>query len=274
MTIERFILEQPAVLEAVLRDVPPQLAALGSLRPVQAIRLVGSGTSLNALLAVAPLLARSPAAEVRTQGPLAFLEEAAMGRQGGLTILLSQTGTSTTTVEAVQRAQALGGSVWTLTAARRSPLAKIARQIVEIPVGPEPVGPKTKGYTASVLALILAARALAGDRLDIGGYLADLARLIGASREVAAGLADRHGESDLFLVMGQGRHYATALEGSLKITEMGGRAAAAIDGASLRDSYPFISTVKMAGARAEARRVMTYLEKHVFPIHGLTTQPI
>jgi acetoin utilization protein AcuC len=56
--------------------------------------------------------------------------------------------------------------------------------------------------------------------------------------------------------------------------QMGGRAAAAIDGASLRDSYPFISTVKMAGARAEARRVMTYLEKHVFPIHGLTTQPI
>lgn len=51
--------------------------------------------------------------------------------------------------------------------------------------------------------------------------------------------------------------------------QMGGRAATAIDGASLRDAYPFISATKIAEARAEANRVMTYLEKHVFPIHGL-----
>jgi len=56
--------------------------------------------------------------------------------------------------------------------------------------------------------------------------------------------------------------------------QMGGRAAAAIEGASLRDSYPFISATKIAEARAEAGRVMTYLEKHVFPIHGLTPQPV
>ena len=51
--------------------------------------------------------------------------------------------------------------------------------------------------------------------------------------------------------------------------QMGGRAAAAIDGASLRDAYPFVSATKVAEARAEADRVMGYLETHVFPIHGL-----
>jgi hypothetical protein len=56
--------------------------------------------------------------------------------------------------------------------------------------------------------------------------------------------------------------------------QMGGRAAAAIEGASLRDLYPFISATRIAEARAEARRVMTYLEKHVFPIHGVISQPI
>lgn len=54
--------------------------------------------------------------------------------------------------------------------------------------------------------------------------------------------------------------------------QMGGRAAAAIEGASLRDAYPFISSTKIAEARAEARRVMTYIEKNVFPIHGLSPQ--
>ncbi len=52
--------------------------------------------------------------------------------------------------------------------------------------------------------------------------------------------------------------------------QMGGRAAAAIDGASLRDTYPFVSATKVAEARAEADRVMRYIEKHVFPIHGLS----
>ena len=56
--------------------------------------------------------------------------------------------------------------------------------------------------------------------------------------------------------------------------QMGGRAAAAIEGASLRDAYPFISATKIAEARAEARRVMNYLEKHIFPIHGLTPQKV
>ena len=52
--------------------------------------------------------------------------------------------------------------------------------------------------------------------------------------------------------------------------QMGGRAVVAIEGAPLRDSYPFISVTKIAEARAEADRVMTYLEKQVFPIHGIT----
>jgi hypothetical protein len=56
--------------------------------------------------------------------------------------------------------------------------------------------------------------------------------------------------------------------------QMGGRAAAVIEGASLRDSYPFVSATKIAEARAEARRVMTYLEQNLFPIHGITPQPV
>ncbi|HTZ39986.1 MAG TPA: GNAT family N-acetyltransferase [Syntrophales bacterium] len=51
--------------------------------------------------------------------------------------------------------------------------------------------------------------------------------------------------------------------------QMGGRAAAAIDGASLRDPYPFVSPTKIAEARAEADRVISYLEKQVFAVHGL-----
>ena len=55
--------------------------------------------------------------------------------------------------------------------------------------------------------------------------------------------------------------------------QMGARGAAAIEGSSLRDPYPFISPSKIAEARAEASRVMAFLETNVFPIHGIMPQP-
>ncbi len=105
MTIDQFIAEQPEVLEAVLAEVPGQLAALGPIQSARPLYLVGSGTSRNALVAVETLFVRLVPAGVRIRGPLAFLAEMdATRRRKGLAVFLSQTGTSATTVEAVARA--------------------------------------------------------------------------------------------------------------------------------------------------------------------------
>ena len=168
MTIDEFIAEQPKVLEAVLAEVPRQITALGPLRPAGPVILVGTWTSMNALVGVETLLARVVPAGVRVRSPLAYLAETEMGGgQGDLTVLLSQSGTSTTMLEAVARAQARGGRVLTLTSERGSPIDRAASEMVVMPVGPEPVGPNTKGYTASLLSLILLARATA----DFAGWV-------------------------------------------------------------------------------------------------------
>jgi fructoselysine-6-P-deglycase FrlB-like protein len=230
MTIDRCIGEQPEVLEAVLEEVPRQLATLAPLRPAGPITLVGSGTSMNALLAVEPLFDRLALAGVRVRGPLAFLAEMeGRRRRKELAIFLSQTGTSATTVEAVARAQARGMRTVTLTAERQSPIAGVSGELVVMPVGPEPVGPKTKGYTASLLSLILLARTMAEERVEPGPFTTELSQLIAYSRGATIELAEICAECDFFLVMGQERHYATALEGSLKLSEICGVAAAAFD---------------------------------------------
>jgi fructoselysine-6-P-deglycase FrlB-like protein len=230
MTIDECIAEQPDILDAVLAEVPGQLAALGPLRPACPLYLVGSGTSRNALMSVEPLLARVVPAEVRVRGPLAFLAETdATRRRKGFGIFLSQTGASAATVEAVVRARALGWRAVTLTAERRSPIAQAAEETVVMPVGPEPVEPKTKGYTASVLSLLLLARAMGGDRTPPPDFTAELSRLIAYARGAVAELAEVCEGGDYFMVLGQERHYATALEASLKIAEMTGSAASAFD---------------------------------------------
>ena len=51
MMIDHLIAEQPETLEAVLSEVPKQLAAIRPIRPARPLYFVGSGTSMNVLVA-------------------------------------------------------------------------------------------------------------------------------------------------------------------------------------------------------------------------------
>jgi glucosamine 6-phosphate synthetase-like amidotransferase/phosphosugar isomerase protein len=98
-----------------------------------------------------------------------------------------------------------------------------------IPAGPEAVGPKTKGYMASVLALLLLILGPSGRELRVPRFSAEISSLIGHCKIACEEMARTFRGTDFVMVMGQGRHYATALEGSLKITEMSGIPAAGFE---------------------------------------------
>jgi glucosamine--fructose-6-phosphate aminotransferase (isomerizing) len=146
-----------------------------------------------------------------------------------MALVLSQTGTSTTTIQAVEHARRCGMRTLTLTAERESPVGRVSPQMLVIPVGPEAVGPKTKGYTASVLALLLLIVGQAGSRIEAPRFAPEFSNLIEHCKMACGELARTFRGTDFVMVMGQGRHYATALEGSLKITEMSGIPAAGFD---------------------------------------------
>ncbi len=230
INIQTFIQEQPKVLRRVLDEIPTVVGKFSGILDVDALYLVGSGTSLNALLAVEPVFSERTGCTVQVQGPLSFLNRA-KGTKGksSAAIILSQTGTSTTTIEAVKHALRLGMRTVTLTAEEKSPIVPASSNVLVIPAGPEPVGPKTKGYAASVLTLLLLALGEEANHLNFSPFLAGYAALIEESREKVRLLAADSREADYFLIMGQGRHYATALEGSLKITEMSGVPSAGFD---------------------------------------------
>jgi len=225
--IQAYIQEQPEVLRRIWEQVPQAVGKMADFRGADGIYLVGSGTSRNALLAAAPLFAKVTCGPVQVIGPLSFMEDVGKPERGLPTaIVLSQTGTSATSIRAVEHACRLGMRTITLTAEAESPITGVSPEILMVPAGPEPVGPKTKGYTACVLALLLLAAGSAEGNPGFSSFLESYARLIEESREVMKAEAESAREADHFLVMGQGRHYATALEGALKITEMSGVPAA------------------------------------------------
>lgn len=230
MDILTYIQEQPKVLERVYEEVPRELEGLNPISSAGTVYLVGSGTSMNALLAVEPSLAGIGIPRVHIRGPMAFLADPNLQKgPSSLAIILSQTGTSTTSVQAVEHARRLGMRVITVTAEKDSPIARVSPEMLVIPAGPETVGPKTKGYTASILTLLLLVLGPSGRNLRIAEFSAELSRLIGHCKMACEEMARTFRGADFVMVMGQGRHYATALEGSLKITEMSGIPAAGFE---------------------------------------------
>lgn len=222
--IDGFIRAQAQVVPATIAAVRRRLREL-SLPRASHIVLVGSGTSLNALMVAKPAL-EAGGSFVEVLNPGAFLQREPTLSGEALVVALSQTGTSETTVAAVRRAQESGRTCLTITAEAGSPIGQVAAAKIVMPVGPEPVGPKTKGYGGSLAALAELAAALSGQAgQDVTE--AAVAALIEAATPPAFALAAELDETDGLLFTGEGRHLGTALEASLKVAEMTGVPAAA-----------------------------------------------
>jgi fructoselysine-6-P-deglycase FrlB-like protein len=284
MPIDDHIREQPAVLRRVFADVPDTLTALLPALParISSLTLVGSGTSRHALMAAERLLGRRFGCPVSVSGPLAFLAGAA-ARPGGTSValLLSQSGASTTTIDAVAAARARGMTAVVLTAERGSPIASVDGLRVFLPIGPEPVGPKTKGYTASIAALLCLATVTAevpAMRRAAERAIATLESALPGWQARATQLAHRYRDARLVMLLAEGDHLATAHEAALKITEMSGIAAAAFDIEeglhgrfhALGADSPAFFIARAGDEAARARSAVRTLEALGVPAHVMT----
>jgi fructoselysine-6-P-deglycase FrlB-like protein len=228
-TIEAYIHDQPAVLRRVFAEVPALVAAVQPELPARpdAVVLIGSGTSGHALMAVRALIARRLACPVFVCGPLTFIAEAPLSAiTASLAIVLSQSGASRTTVEAVGVARARGMTTLVITAEPDSAIAALAGPRIIMPLGSEAVGPKTKGYTASVATLLcLALGADVARARDEAAAVVDVLQSdLLMWRRWSRRLADKYAGAGHAMVLAQGRHLGTAHEASLKMTEMSGLA--------------------------------------------------
>ncbi|WID98477.1 SIS domain-containing protein [Bosea vestrisii] len=141
--IDGFIRAQAQIVPATIVAVRQRLREL-TLPRAGHIVLVGSGTSLNALMVAKPALEAS-GAFVEVLNPGAFLQrEPVLGRET-LVVALSQTGTSETTVAAVRRAQDSGLTTLTITAEADSPIGQMAAAKIVMPIGPGTGWPEDQG---------------------------------------------------------------------------------------------------------------------------------
>lgn len=232
--------EQP---DAVRKTVAPRVfegmpsleecaITVESLKDIKQVFIVACGTAMHAGVVgkyAIEKLARVPvnvdiASEFRYRAPLVG--------EGDLVIIISQSGETADSLEALRVSKTLGAKVMGVVNAKGSSIARESDMLVYTHAGPEIAVASTKAYMVQIAVMYLLSFALAFakgkiDEAECKRLTAELMAMperIGEiikstdeiSHEAAKGLID----AESLLYIGRGFDYALSMEGSLKLKEI------------------------------------------------------
>lgn len=201
---------------------------------LDAIYIVAHGSSYNAAVATSEFLARVAGLRVYAMTPANLCCNGSTlrleNRESTLVVAISQTGTSSGVIEALEMVQAWGFSTLGLTDVQDSPIANKAKWMLPLLCEKEDSNAKTKGYSATLLLLMRLAVELGTvrrtispeERQTIQGELSGMVRRLPALRDELVRWCEAHdfgaAMQDLY-VLGSGMNFGTAQEGQLKLME-------------------------------------------------------
>ncbi|MBR3679935.1 MAG: glutamine--fructose-6-phosphate transaminase (isomerizing) [Oscillospiraceae bacterium] len=231
--------EQP---ESILRTVKPRienglpsLAECGitpdKMKEFRNIYVVACGTAMHAGMVgkyVIEKLARVPvivdiASEFRYREPL-------IGA-GDLIIIISQSGETADSLEAMRLAKKLGAKTLAIVNAKGSSIAREADMLIYTHAGPEIAVASTKAYMVQIAVMYLfgfelalakgkisedECRRLVALLLSVPEYIETILARKDETRSIAESLV----EAESLLYIGRGLDYALSMEGSLKLKEI------------------------------------------------------
>lgn len=211
--------EQPAVLERLLRESAPAIAAataeIAERRPQFGV-IAARGSSDNAARYAQHLFGRFWGMPVALAAPsLHTLYDAPLNYRDALVVGISQSGASPDVAGVVEAATGQGAVTIAITNEPGSTLGAAAKHVIELRTGPERSVAATKTYTASLGAVAAL----------VGGDLAGIPEAMASQleRDVPDDVAARW---EQLAVVGRGVAYGTAFEAALKLSELTGMVAA------------------------------------------------
>lgn len=223
-----YIEEQKEVMTHILSKEEELLSYLPqSCRSVKEIIIAASGSSLNAAMLAVSLVENQTNIRMTVDTPFHLRYYSSLLQthpEGKLLIVLSQTGKSVSTLECIPLAKSHCIPVLALTADNTSPITQQADFHMPILCGEESVGPKTKGFTATVLTLHLTLMHMLKD-LNHDSIIVEYQKSI---QDLPVNISDtlqwcnehtQWAKANVMSVVGFGVHHATAREGSLKLLE-------------------------------------------------------
>lgn len=232
--------EQP---DAVRKTVAPRVfegmpsleecaITVESLKDIKQVFIVACGTAMHAGMVgkyAIEKLARVPvnvdiASEFRYRAPLVG--------EGDLVIIISQSGETADSLEALRVSKALGAKVMGVVNAKGSSIARESDMLVYTHAGPEIAVASTKAYMVQIAVMYLLSFELAFakgkiDEAECKRLTAELmamperiGEIIKSTDEISHEAAKGLIEAESLLYIGRGFDYALSMEGSLKLKEI------------------------------------------------------
>jgi glucosamine--fructose-6-phosphate aminotransferase (isomerizing) len=230
MSLKSEILEQPAILERLLKNQKENVytiaAALREL-DIRYLFLVARGTSDNAGLYAKYLWGAYNQLPTALATPSLFsLYGKPPSLKNALVLGISQSGQSPDIVQVMAEAQRQGVPTLAIVNAPESPLAQLAQFVIDVDAGPELAVAATKSYTAQLMVIAMLSAALSELAGDMGNRWPDLERVPALVQQALdldsfiERVTERYRYMQQCVVLGRGFNYATAFEWSLKMKEL------------------------------------------------------
>jgi glucosamine--fructose-6-phosphate aminotransferase (isomerizing) len=200
------------------------------LNKIQRIVILACGTSWHAGLVGRYALEELAAIPTEVEYASEYRYRPRLASPGTLTIVISQSGETADTLEAMRVARAAGSKIIGIVNVVGSTIAREADGGIYIHAGPEIGVASTKAFTSQIAALLLLALHLGRRRglsLQVGqemvyelAQLPDLVDRVLELEPVTEMLARDYAGAANFLYLGRGVNFPVALEGALKLKEI------------------------------------------------------
>lgn len=197
----------------------------------QNIYLIGSGTSFNSCITAQPFLEKILKKHLIPVNSYNFAHYENLATNNDLILAITQEGESTNTIDALKRANKLGCDNFVITEDRDNSCSEVAQHKITLACGLEHVGPKTKGYSASVLTFYLSALTAASksnilSEENCENYLSRIAKVIDnldniitESKNWFEANKEDFRKCQHLYILGYGNNRGTIAEGALKSME-------------------------------------------------------
>ena len=217
----REIQDQPSAVTDALRGLRDQAARFQFPGELRRIVITGSGDSLIAAEAVAPLYRTKVDVEVQAVSSLAASRYLTFTKND-LLIVVSVSGEVVRSIEAALRAKSLGATVLAIVARSESRLSNAADAQLVMPKPLTRATPHSRDYTLTLVTLTVALETI------IGWHFVELDAWPAAAARTLEDAFQAVSEEALYLhqpwFLGAGPDTATAMYGALKFWEAGLRA--------------------------------------------------
>lgn len=230
-----YLKEQPLIWRSIVKNKAQITGAfVEAFKDISfsQIIVIGSGSSYNAAYAVRQVYAEYLGIRLLPVPPSRALEMLPLyAPKDTIVFFVSQSGESTNTIGLLEYIREKGYRTVGLTQLKTSSVAKKCDVFVHINCGEETVGPKTKGYSATILSLDILCLELGKARgqmeeasyeeayslLETAFNLAD--DNIAASVKWAKLHSGSFAKAPHMMIVSEGANYPAMLEGTLKILE-------------------------------------------------------